>query len=51
MKLLVALKDHQMIGFKNVQNVIYGNEEITYMQDSKIYTIKNVATFSIDEED
>ena len=51
MKLLVALKDHQMIEFKHVQNVIYGSEEITYMQDSKIYTIKNVATFSIDEED
>lgn len=51
MKLIVAFKDHQMIEFKNVQNAIYGNEEITYMLDGKIYTIKDVATFSIDEEE
>lgn len=51
MKLIVGLKDHKMIEFSGVQNIIYGNEEITYMQNSKIFVIKNVATFTIDEED
>ena len=50
MRLVVAFKDHKMVEFENVQNIIYGNEEITYMQNCKIYTIKNIATFTVDEE-
>lgn len=51
MKLIVGFKDHKMIELKNIQHVIYGTEEITYMQDSKIYTIKDVATFTVEEEE
>lgn len=51
MKLIVGFKDHRMIELNDIQHIIYGVEEITYMQGNKIFTIKDVATFTVEEDE
>lgn len=51
MKLQILLTDHNFIELDNVAHFIYGNGELDYIQNDKIYKITNVVTFSSNDEE
>ena len=46
MRLQILLTNHNWIELNDVAHFIYGNQELTYTQNEKIYTLNNVVTFS-----